>query len=93
MAKKKKEVVTPQRQESDKQKQAAVKMAMEQIEKQYGKGSIMKLGEKSAKDRKIGVISTGSIALDLALGVGGLGEHEHTGSISIKTMHDKYPIS
>ena len=49
----------------------AVRMAMEQIEKQYGKGSIMRLGE-----RKVGkgedVISTGSHGVDVALGVGGL---------------------
>ncbi len=50
----------------------AIKMAMEQIEKQYGRGSIMRLGEKTSEERKVEVISTGSIALDLALGVGGL---------------------
>ncbi|MCX6791692.1 MAG: recombinase RecA [Candidatus Gottesmanbacteria bacterium] len=49
----------------------AVKLAMEQIEKQYGKGSIMKLGEKSAH-MAIDVIPTGILPLDLALGVGGL---------------------
>lgn len=54
-----------------KEKQSAVKLAMEQIEKQYGKGSIMKLGERDIKT-KVDVIPTGSIALDLALGVGGL---------------------
>ncbi|MBI4999666.1 recombinase RecA [Candidatus Gottesmanbacteria bacterium] len=53
------------------QKLAAVKLAMEQIEKQYGKGSIMRLGETSAKT-PTEVISTGSLALDIALGVGGL---------------------
>jgi len=44
---------------------------MEQIEKQYGKGSILKLGEKSAH-MAIDVIPTGILPLDLALGVGGL---------------------
>lgn len=53
------------------QKLEAIKIAMEQIEKQYGKGSIMKLGD-SSKGLKVDVIPTGSIALDLALGVGGL---------------------
>ena len=48
----------------------AIKVAMEQIEKQYGQGSIMKLGDK--KHLQVSVISTGSIALDLALGTGGL---------------------
>ena len=49
----------------------AVKLAMERIEKQYGKGAIMKLGQQAAKDG-VKVIPTGSIALDLALGVGGV---------------------
>ncbi len=56
----------------DKQKLQAVKAAMEQIEKQYGKGSIMKLGDQQSQDFKVDVIPTGSIALDLALGIGGL---------------------
>ncbi|MBI2009602.1 MAG: recombinase RecA [Candidatus Chisholmbacteria bacterium] len=50
----------------------AVRIAMEQIEKSYGKGSIMRLGDRSAADAHISTISTGSIALDIALGVGGL---------------------
>lgn len=49
----------------------AIKMAMEQIEKQYGKGSIMKFGEKNEK-LEIDVIPTGAFPLDIALGVGGL---------------------
>jgi len=53
-----------------KQRQEAVQIAMQQIEKQYGTGSIMKLGDR--KSLKVAVIPTGSIALDLALGVGGL---------------------
>ncbi|OGD62513.1 recombinase RecA [Candidatus Beckwithbacteria bacterium RBG_13_42_9] len=48
----------------------AVRMAMQQIEKQYGAGSIMKLGDQS--NLQVEAIPTGSIALDLALGVGGL---------------------
>ena len=50
----------------------AIKLAMEQIEKQYGKGSIMKLGEKTGIRQAIDVIPTGILPLDLALGVGGL---------------------
>jgi len=53
------------------QKSEAIKVAMEQIQKQYGKGSIMKLGGER-QGLKVDVIPTGSIALDLALGVGGL---------------------
>ncbi len=48
----------------------ALKAAMAQIEKQYGSGSIMRLGE--SKHQKVDVIPTGSLALDIALGVGGL---------------------
>ena len=44
-------------------------MALKQIEKQFGKGSVMKLGEQA--DRKISTSSTGSLTLDLSLGVGG----------------------
>lgn len=44
-------------------------MALKQIEKQFGKGSVMKLGEKT--DRHISTTSSGSLALDIALGVGG----------------------
>jgi recombination protein RecA len=50
-------------------RQAALEMALKQIEKQFGKGSIMKLGEKT--DREIATSSSGSIALDTALGIGG----------------------
>ena len=53
------------------QKMEAVKMAMEAIEKQYGKGSIMRFGESSQK-LDISVISTGILPLDIALGVGGI---------------------
>lgn len=48
----------------------AIRLAMDQIEKQYGKGSIMRLGGGGEKF-KVDVIPTGSIAVDIALGVGG----------------------
>jgi recombination protein RecA len=51
-------------------KEKALEMALNQIEKQFGKGSIMKLGEDSKLD--IDVIPTGSMSLDIALGVGGV---------------------
>jgi len=50
---------------------AALDMAMQQIEKAHGKGAIMRLGDEGIQ-RDIEVVSTGSLALDLALGVGGL---------------------
>lgn len=52
------------------EKQKALDRAILQIEKQYGKGSIMRLGEQSGPD--IDVIPTGSLSLDIALGVGGI---------------------
>jgi len=69
---KKKEVVTPSKKESSSQKLQAIKLAMDQIEKQYGKGSIMRLGAKSDDKLRVQSIPTGSIVLDMALGVGGL---------------------
>ena len=53
---------------SDKEK--ALKSAFHQIQKQFGQGAIMRLGENTAM--KVDVIPTGSISLDLALGIGGL---------------------
>ncbi|EUJ17601.1 recombinase RecA [Listeria aquatica] len=50
-------------------RQAALDQALKSIEKQFGKGSVMKLGEHS--DQNISTISSGSLALDIALGVGG----------------------
>jgi len=55
----------------DENKAKALAAALAQIEKQFGKGSIMKMGEAEI-DEGIQVVSTGSIGLDLALGVGGL---------------------
>ncbi len=52
-------------------KQKALDLAMSQIEKQYGKGAIMRLGDKSGVSQ-IDSISTGSLALNTALGIGGL---------------------
>src|SRR5207245_10394763 len=51
------------------EKSRAIEQAIQQIEKQFGKGSIMKLGATAGE--KIDSISTGSLAVDLALGVGG----------------------
>ena len=53
------------------QKMEAVKLAMEQIEKQYGRGTIMRFGDVGQKF-DVSVISTGCLPLDLALGVGGV---------------------
>jgi recombination protein RecA len=55
----------------DSNKQKALVAALSQIEKQFGKGSIMKLGAAEVA-RDVDVVSTGSLGLDLALGIGGL---------------------
>jgi len=55
----------------DDNKAKALSAALAQIEKQFGKGSIMKMGDAEV-DRGVEVVSTGSLGLDLALGVGGL---------------------
>jgi recombination protein RecA len=57
--------------EEDRSRMAAVEQAVSQIEKQHGKGAIMRLGTEGLK-ADIPVISTGALSLDLALGVGGL---------------------
>ncbi|MNI09832.1 recombinase A [compost metagenome] len=51
-------------------RKAALEMALRQIEKQFGKGSIMKLGEST--HMQVEIVPSGSIALDIALGTGGL---------------------
>ena len=53
----------------DTKKEQALNDAIKQIEKQFGKGSIMKLGDRAAVD--VAVIPTGSLTLDMALGIGG----------------------
>ena len=69
MAKKKSAVAAGGRIDNSDQKMKALQMAMEHIEKDFGKGSIMRLGDDSIED--VEVIPSGSIALDQALGVGG----------------------
>ena len=51
-------------------REKALEMALAQIDKQYGKGSIMRMGDKT--DMAIEAIPTGALALDVALGIGGL---------------------
>jgi len=55
----------------DDNKRKALSAALGQIEKQFGKGAVMRMGDVSAV-RDVDVISTGSLALDVALGIGGL---------------------
>jgi recombination protein RecA len=55
----------------DDNKQKALAAALGQIEKQFGKGSVMRLGDSDV-DMTMGVVSTGSLSLDVALGIGGL---------------------
>jgi len=53
-------------------KEKALDVALAQIEKQFGQGAIMRLGDQDPSVRNIDVISTGSLGLDVALGLGGL---------------------
>jgi len=53
-------------------KKKALELAVSSIEKQFGKGSIMRLGDEDKVDRTVDVLPTGSLGLDIALGVGGL---------------------
>src|SRR4028118_706137 len=53
------------------EKQKALESALQQIERQFGKGSIMKLGGQNQMP-EIEAVSTGSLGLDIALGIGGL---------------------
>ena len=55
----------------DEKKKQALDIALGQIEKQFGKGSIMRMGDGSV-DHDVSAVSTGSLGLDLALGIGGL---------------------
>jgi recombination protein RecA len=62
MSRKSKPIESPQVQENSSAKLTAIRLAMDQIEKQYGKGSIMRLGERADAKFKVDVIPTGSIA-------------------------------
>jgi recombination protein RecA len=57
---------------STKEKMKTVKVAMGDIERSFGRGAVMWLGEERPQDETVSVISTGSVSLDQALGVGGL---------------------
>jgi recombination protein RecA len=57
---------------NDQNKQKAIDLALNQIERQFGKGAIMRLGEEGALIPDLPTIPTGSIGLDIALGLGGI---------------------
>ena len=65
----KKKLITDNRNDAD-EKAKALSSAIDQIEKQFGKGAVMRLGQNNALN--VEAISTGSLSLDLALGIGGL---------------------
>src|SRR5512137_483898 len=54
------------------EKEKAIELAVSSIEKAFGKGSIMRLGNEEAMVKDVQAVSTGSVSLDIALGVGGL---------------------
>ena len=55
---------------TDKEKTQALKLTLDKLDKAYGKGTVMRLGDKPAVEME--VIPTGSLGLDIALGIGGL---------------------
>jgi len=61
----------PEKESPEQAREKALDRTLKQIEKQYGKGAVMKLGQAHAR-LEIGHIPTGSLALDLALGIGGV---------------------
>ena len=68
-------MATPNTDKADKaqnEKLKALELAVSTIEKQFGKGSIMKLGSNEKLQKDVEAISTGSLSLDIALGIGGL---------------------
>ena len=67
MAVKEKEIGTPSNTD---ERAKALKLAIEKIEKDFGKGSIMKLGDKATVN--VDAIPTGALSLDVALGIGGI---------------------
>ena len=73
-------------------KQKALDAALSQIEKQFGKGAVMKLGDNNAQ-MQVEVVPSGSLSLDLALGVGGVTEEaklrELEEGISLKPGENK----
>lgn len=72
MAKKNSKKTNSQKQSNNNsEKNKVVDIAMQQIEKEYGKGSVMKMGDSLKNVQKIPAVPSGSISLDLALGVGG----------------------
>ncbi|MBQ5338199.1 MAG: recombinase RecA [Oscillospiraceae bacterium] len=66
----KKKNITAVKQASKEEREKALKAAIAQIEKQYGAGAVMRLGENNVQNVK--AISTGSLTLDMALGIGGV---------------------
>ena len=70
MAEKKTTSKTAAKNDKQTEQQKALQTALEAIEKAYGKGAVMKLGDATAMN--VEAISTGSISLDIALGIGGV---------------------
>ena len=60
------------RKKTQKKENGTIELTIEQIEKSFGKGAVMRMSESSEIDESIQSISTGSIGLDIALGIGGL---------------------
>ena len=71
------------------EKQAALEAALKKIEKNFGKGAVMRMGEKV--DTQISTVPSGSLALDAALGVGGYPRGRRSGAARRPTSTRKTP--
>ena len=74
------------------EKEKAIELAMAAVERQFGKGSIMRLGNDEPLIRDIQVISTGSISLDIALGVGGVPAGPHRRDLRAGVLRQDDPL-
>ena len=88
--KKKKDIIVLDKADIEGRKKALQK-AMLDIEEAYGKGSIMRLGEYKTED--IEVIPTGALALDVALGVGGIPRRKNYRNIWTRKLRKNYTYS
>ncbi len=73
----------------NKEKNKALEAAISQIDDTFGKGSVMKLGQQTVMD--IESISTGSLSLDLALGIGGSAKRKSNRNLWTRGIRQNYP--
>ena len=75
----------------DENKQKAIELAIKQIDKAFGKGALIRLGDKPVE--KIDSISTGSLGLDIALGIGGIPKGRNHRNLRTRKFRKNYPCT